>query len=310
MLAPSVHTWLAVHEIWEQPFSQASMVVMLLAMITTLPGSAVFTDRPSKSAAKIAGGWLWLVGMMAMFASATDNLDRFPLAMTLACVLAAPVAHWCLLVAGRNWLAAYERTRVRPLGVVIVGGNALGVRAGQALLRRKDVQTRILGYFDDRSADRLHSDAGTHHLGKLSAVVEFVNRRGVDEVYITLPSGSQPRVARVLESLQQTTATVRFVPDVLGISVIQGRLRDVNGVPMVGLCESPFTGVNAALKRLSDIVLASIFQALSLHSQDVAGPRNHSAHGASGHLRPLRALSRRLLARGQPPREVSRLALE
>jgi putative colanic acid biosysnthesis UDP-glucose lipid carrier transferase len=48
------------------------------------------------------------------------------------------------------------------------------------------------------------------------------------------------------------------VPDVFGISIIQGRLQDMNGVPVVGLCETPFTGTNRLVKRVSDVVLASL----------------------------------------------------
>jgi putative colanic acid biosynthesis UDP-glucose lipid carrier transferase len=48
------------------------------------------------------------------------------------------------------------------------------------------------------------------------------------------------------------------VPDILGITIVQGRLQDVGGVPVVGLCESPFTGVNALVKRAEDLVLASL----------------------------------------------------
>jgi putative colanic acid biosysnthesis UDP-glucose lipid carrier transferase len=32
----------------------------------------------------------------------------------------------------------------------------------------------------------------------------------------------------------------------------------MNGVPVVGLCETPFTGINGLAKRLSDVVLASL----------------------------------------------------
>ena len=49
-----------------------------------------------------------------------------------------------------------------------------------------------------------------------------------------------------------------YTPDVFGISVIQGRLQDVNGVPMVSLLETPFTGTNELMKRVSDIVLGTI----------------------------------------------------
>jgi putative colanic acid biosynthesis UDP-glucose lipid carrier transferase len=44
--------------------------------------------------------------------------------------------------------------------------------------------------------------------------------------------------------MQGTTASLYFVPDVFGISIIQGRLQDMNGVPVVGICETPFTGTN------------------------------------------------------------------
>ncbi len=85
---------------------------------------------------------------------------------------------------------------------------------------------------------------------------------GVHEVFITLPLGSQPRIVQLLEEVQGTTASVYYVPDVFAISIIQGRLQDLNGLPVVGLCETPFTGTNSLVKRLSDIVLASVILVL------------------------------------------------
>ena len=67
---------------------------------------------------------------------------------------------------------------------------------------------------------------------------------------------------QLLEQVQGTTASLFFVPDVFGISIIQGRLQDMNGVPVVGICETPFTGTNELVKRISDIVLASIILVL------------------------------------------------
>lgn len=119
-----------------------------------------------------------------------------------------------------------------------------------------------LGYFDDRSRDRLHPAAGEELLGRLSELSDYVRSHGVREVYITLPLGSQPRIVELLEQVQGTTASLFFVPDVFGISIIQGRLQDISGVPVVGICETPFTGTNQLVKRLSDIVLASLILVL------------------------------------------------
>jgi len=72
------------------------------------------------------------------------------------------------------------------------------------------------------------------------------------------PRADAPRVAAVLQALQGTTASVFHVPDILGLTIVQGRLRDVGGVPVIGLCESPYSGMNAVLKRAEDLVLASL----------------------------------------------------
>jgi putative colanic acid biosynthesis UDP-glucose lipid carrier transferase len=119
-----------------------------------------------------------------------------------------------------------------------------------------------LGYFDDRSPDRLHPKASNRLLGSLDSLPDYIRQHGVREVYITLPLGSQPRIVELLERIQGTTASLFFVPDVFGISIIQGRLLDLAGMPVVGICETPFTGTNQLMKRISDIVLASIILVL------------------------------------------------
>ena len=72
----------------------------------------------------------------------------------------------------------------------------------------------------------------------------------------------RPRIVQLLEAVQGTTASLYFVPDVFGISIIQGRLQDLNGVPVVGICETPFTGTNALVKRVSDVILSSVILVL------------------------------------------------
>jgi putative colanic acid biosynthesis UDP-glucose lipid carrier transferase len=62
----------------------------------------------------------------------------------------------------------------------------------------------------------------------------------------------------LLDELRDTTASVYFVPDIYLLDLIQARFVDVNGIPVVALCETPFCGLNGVLKRVSDIVLASV----------------------------------------------------
>jgi putative colanic acid biosynthesis UDP-glucose lipid carrier transferase len=73
---------------------------------------------------------------------------------------------------------------------------------------------------------------------------------------------SQPRILDVLDALRDTTASVYFVPDMFVTDLIQGRIDSVRGMPVVGVCDSPFSGVNGLIKRTSDIVLSLAILAL------------------------------------------------
>src|SRR3989337_1101986 len=72
-----------------------------------------------------------------------------------------------------------------------------------------------------------------------------------------MPMYSQPRILKLLEALRDTTASIYFVPDVLLFDLIQARVQAIGGMPVLAVCESPFRGLDAALKRVSDIVLAA-----------------------------------------------------
>jgi putative colanic acid biosysnthesis UDP-glucose lipid carrier transferase len=136
------------------------------------------------------------------------------------------------------------------------------VKVARALVAGGDYGVDFSGYFDDRTDDRVDEESTNKRLGGLKDVAPYIIQHGVREVYITLPLGSQPRIVELLEQVQGTTASLFFVPDVFGISIIQGRLQDMNGVPVVGICETPFTGTNELVKRMSDVVLALLILVL------------------------------------------------
>jgi putative colanic acid biosynthesis UDP-glucose lipid carrier transferase len=83
-----------------------------------------------------------------------------------------------------------------------------------------------------------------------------VRQHRINRIYIPC-RWSQPRIKK-LDDLRDTTASVYFVPDIFVFDLIQARFDQVNGIPVVAVCESPFYGLNSMLKRLSDIVLSSL----------------------------------------------------
>jgi putative colanic acid biosynthesis UDP-glucose lipid carrier transferase len=251
------------HVLHDIPFDRQATVAALMVVTLTFPGRNRLSDPPLDAARDIVASWAGVLAMLLLFAYAARSVDEIDRTMFVEWMLITPVAHW----AGVMAVAAYARRQARQTqsvrNVVVIGGGPLGVQAAQALLGQRESQVNVVGYFDDRRRERLHADALPLWLGRFDEAARYVDKLGIRDVYISLPLGSQPRMGKLLDELQGTTASLYFVPDVFGISIIQGRLQDVNGLPVVGICETPFTGINELVKRLSDVAVASVVLALA-----------------------------------------------
>jgi len=258
----SVLTFVLATLIFDPPLVRKDMVVCMLVLALTFPGRNRFGDSLLGAAVDIASSWLILLGILGLCAFATQTQADFSRDVLLTWLLATPVLQWLATSLGKYVLA---RRAARPelrRSAVVVGASALGSKVARALQESDEIGVEFVGYFDDRLDDRIDPDAQSKVLGNLSQIADYVVKNGVRDVYITLPLGSQPRIVDLLEQLQGTTASLFFVPDVFGISIIQGRLQDMNGIPVVGICETPFTGTNELAKRVSDVVLATLIVVL------------------------------------------------
>jgi putative colanic acid biosysnthesis UDP-glucose lipid carrier transferase len=254
----TVLTFLLVTLLWREPVDRPALTLCLLVFALTFPGRNRFRENLIAAGVDILWSWVMLAVILALCGYATRSLHYFDNDVLLVWLIATPMLQWVAVWIGKLLVQRMSAQPSARRSAVVVGAGALGVKVAKALNESVDYGVDFVGYFDDRTDDRLHTEASVQHLGGLTDVAAYVIRSGVREVYITLPLGSQPRIVKLLEQLQGTTASLFFVPDVFGISIIQGRLQDMNGVPVVGICETPFTGTNELVKRVSDLILGTI----------------------------------------------------
>jgi putative colanic acid biosynthesis UDP-glucose lipid carrier transferase len=137
---------------------------------------------------------------------------------------------------------------------LIIGANSVGFE-----LFRRMPPKGFLGFFDFRSADRLpHTIDPAQLVGHCKDVADFARKHSVTSIYIALPLSNVPRIGEMVRELRDTTASIYFVPDVFAFDLIQGRLVEINGMPAISVCDTPFHGMSAVLKRATDLVLASL----------------------------------------------------
>jgi putative colanic acid biosynthesis UDP-glucose lipid carrier transferase len=247
---------------YDEPVLRASMALCLLVFALTFPGRNRFNDSRLEAGVDIVSSWVSMLLILWLCGYATNSLMFFDFTVMLSWAVVTPLVQWVAVLIGKAILKHRNSQPYARRRAIVVGAGPLGGKVARALQSNADQSTEFVGYFDDRTDSRVLSEAVSMRLGGLRDVANYVYAHGIHEVYITLPLGSQPRIVELLEAVQGTTASLYFVPDVFGISIIQGRLQDMNGVPVVGICETPFTGTNELVKRVSDVILGSLILVL------------------------------------------------
>jgi putative colanic acid biosynthesis UDP-glucose lipid carrier transferase len=200
--------------------------------------------------------WATLSGLLFLFGYASRYLWEFDAHMLL---------HWWWFslasLMSAHFLLKSAAPMIRELQgparcVVLAGINEQGIELARRLHRDTYSNVRILGFFDDRARERLKNFDEYPLLGSITDLPSYVMKNRIDVIYLSLPMASQKRILALLDGLRDTTSSIYFAPDTFVTDLIQGRVDSVGGMPVVAVCETPFTGMNWVVKRGSDIVLS------------------------------------------------------
>jgi putative colanic acid biosynthesis UDP-glucose lipid carrier transferase len=250
--------------VFEEPFSGYSLVLMILAFFIS---SAVYQHidpyRTWRSGRMLAYardtlfGWCVTIGVLLFLGSASGLKYYYDDRVVMGWFVAVPVILLFSHIAVRRAVVRPDKAdEVRS--VVVVGANDVGVKFAAICDRHPNLFMHVEGFFDDRTDERHPPQLAHQMLGKMSDIVAYVREHNTKMIFISQPISAQPRIRKLIDELQDTTASVYFLPDVYIFDLMQARFDNVGGMPVIAICETPFMGLNSMVKRASDIALASV----------------------------------------------------
>lgn len=232
------------------------IILSVVVFSLTFPGSAYLTLSVWTVTFRIATGWFAVSGLLFLFGIASGYIKYFDLEVLFAWWWLAPLsevtAHFLLRIAAPAIIELQGPYRC----AIIAGMNSQGVELASRLESDPYSRSRVVGFFDDRADQRIEHDRKYSMLGKIAELPRFARENHIDLIYISLPMASHPRILSLLDDMRDTTASIYFAPDVFITELIQGRIDSVGGLPVVAVCETPFSGLDGLIKRASDIILS------------------------------------------------------
>lgn len=194
---------------------------------------------------------------------ADELIDSVWSADALAWMLAGAVA----ILAGQpavSYLSAKLIRRRKIRSVIIIGINEMTLRVAGAFAQASHADLHMHGYFDDRLEARRPAQLAHPVLGRLDDISAYVREKNIELIFIGAPVPGQTRAAKLSTELQDTTASIYFVPDIAVFQLTSPRLTRVGDVSVLAVCETPFLGIQSAVKRSSDVFLGALILLLLL----------------------------------------------
>ena len=246
----------------DDQFDPPYVILGLIVFSLSFPGTPHFNAPRARTVVReTVLHWLILSAILLLFGWASGYLREFPEGVLhtwfIVTAFALPVAHL-----GARWglprMLVQQGLRRRA---IIVGMNEIGLQLAERVRANPYLGVQLVGFIDDRARARI-GHATERLIGRLEDLAEIAKNEHIDLIYISLPMASQPRILRILDDLRDTTVSTYFVPDIFLTDLIQGRMDEIGGIPVVAVCETPFVGASGLIKRGSDIVLSLVILTL------------------------------------------------
>ncbi|MEE1865993.1 MULTISPECIES: undecaprenyl-phosphate glucose phosphotransferase [Pseudomonas] len=116
----------------------------------------------------------------------------------------------------------------------------------------------LVGEGDDNAKMSAEGKQRLSVLGHIDDLDDIVVQHAIRTVYLVTPLSGSEVINDVYLKLLDKCIAVNWVPDIFSLRLINHSVREISGIPVLTLSETPLTGTSLFLKNLEDKVLAAL----------------------------------------------------
>jgi len=154
-----------------------------------------------------------------------------------------------------DWFQSFLFSRgFRVRDVLIIGAGEIGQALALKIKQNPGLGYRVVGYLDDDAGKSGKRFNGFKVLGKTSVVKKVIRKSGAKEVIIASTKIPQEKVLDIITECEREMVEFKIVPGILEIMASRVDTDEVGGIPIVTISEIRLQGINAFVKRATDLI--------------------------------------------------------
>lgn len=252
----ALHTYLRTEDYSTEYRVLAVVTFLLMALIYNWVGVYRRENVRNDYIACLLQAWGMLIVVLAMFGFVTKTSETFSRQVILTWAVTGFVAQLAIYYVVRVLLA---RALVETIPTLVVGGGELGRHIASHINRNHWIPEHVVGIVEDKKelvAECKAADLPV--IGRVEDLLDLVSQYDVRRVYISLQMEESELIRPLTLRLIEANVDVIWAPDIFGVSLLNHSLKEIAGVPLISLSETPLVGGAALAKAVMDKTFAIV----------------------------------------------------
>jgi putative colanic acid biosysnthesis UDP-glucose lipid carrier transferase len=214
------------------------------------------SDHPAATYPRLWIAWTSVFTLLLLLGYITQTSALFSRLVLCSWFVITPFALCLHHLKLRLLLRLLRTTGFNSRKAVIAGTGELSQMLSQQFRDTPQFGLQFCGFFAEDPLEAMAEIKTKPLIGTLEELPDYVRRYHIDVVYVAMTLQESLKVNQLIEALKDTTACVYFVPNITAFSLMQAKVQNFLGVPLIPLSEIPLSTPQVVAKRLTDIVVA------------------------------------------------------
>ncbi|MGZ8983203.1 MAG: undecaprenyl-phosphate glucose phosphotransferase [Methylotenera sp.] len=153
--------------------------------------------------------------------------------------------------------------------VIIVGQSRLAYYLQQKISGNPWIGEQVIGFVrlpsgDQPSSGRKSSGRANDPeiLGDIENLSALIDQYDVNTVYIVTPLSSAKALEHTYMTILDKHVSIHWIPDIFSLRLVNHNVKEISGIPVITLSETPLIGLRLFLKVVEDRVLSTLILTL------------------------------------------------
>lgn len=248
------------------------LLVLAMVMVFTYDQFGVYRSNSSftRKALTLVKAWSLAFGFLLLVGFLTKETDVFS-----RLLLGQLFVMGYLLQVLLQWLSREIQTRIMnhavpAENVLIVGTGKLARYLQNKISGNPWLSQNVIGCLELPSGSEKHEGKvgatlyetaefsalkEPNVIGQLSEMLHIIDSHEIRTVYFAIPLGESDLIEDMYFQLLDRHVAVHWVPDIFSLLLVNHSVREIAGLPVLTLSETPLTGTRLLMKALEDRVL-------------------------------------------------------